>query len=403
MTNKDLNFTKAIAPLTPASFFKDYWEQRPLVISERPANYYTELMTLADVDRILYSLKPDWKKLRLIRQGRHFARNFMHPDGTPNIVQVYRAYEQGYSLNLLDIQERWLPLAALARDWESFLHHSVSINLYLTPQNSRAFEPHFDDHDVFILQIEGEKDWQIWEPVVKLPSKEFTGNKFLPKDDLPSPAMETHLKTGDLLYLPRGWGHAASTGDGASLHLTVGVFVYTWSDLVDSILGVINQQDLKFQNALPVGFMRDTEVRETIKEDFYQSINNFVQQAKLELGIEQLGERLIRQMKDPLPGRYFSNIEQLSRIDLKTLVTKKPGTFCQTTVKKDEIVVNYPGNQLKLPKSWENAIKNISGNRQIVIEDFPGTNDEKLTFARQMVRSGLLTIETEELTTPLGG
>ena len=397
-----LDFLTTIAPFTPDSFFNDYWEKRPLVISGRSPNYYAELMTLVDVDTILYTLKPNWKELRLVEQGRYFMGNFMRPDGTPDIAVIYQAYIQGYSLNLLEVQERWSPLAVMVRDWETYLHHPISVNLYLTPPNSKAFNPHFDNHDVFILQIEGEKDWQVWQPTVELPGQEFTGNPFLSQDHLPPCIIKTRLKAGDLLYLPRGWVHAASTGDRTSLHLTFAVLVYTWSDLLDGMLNGASDQNETFNRALPVGFMRDPAAQSAIQNDWDKIIKDLIQSSQLKAGIDQMGDRLIKQMKDPLPNRYFSNIEQLSQIHLKTIVKKTAGTFCRIIVQENEIVVNYPGNQLKLPKNWEKAIEDINANLQLIVQDFPGTNAEKLTFVGQMVGSGLLAIETEELTTPLG-
>ena len=397
-----LNFLTTIAPFTPDSFFNDYWEKRPLVISGRSPNYYSELMTLADVDRILYESKPHWKKLRLVNQGRYFMGNFMRPDGTPNIAVVYQAYNQGYSLNLLEVQERCASLATMARDWSSYLHHPVSVNLYLTPPNSKAFNPHFDNHDVFILQIEGEKDWQVWQPTVELPGQEFTGNPFVPKDQLPPCTVETRLKAGDLLYLPRGWVHAASTSDRTSLHLTFGVTVSTWSDLLNGILETLSEENESLNRALPIGFMRDQEARQTMPQDLEGTINHWIRESQLEAGLDCLGDRLIKQMKDPLPNNYFSNLEQLSQIHLKTTIKKTSATFCQITLQENEILVNYPGNQLKLPKSWSNTIQDLNANRQLVIQDLPGTNSEKLRLARQMISSGLLAIATEELATPLG-
>ena len=392
-----LDFLTTIAPFTPDSFFNDYWEKRPLVISGRSPNYYAELMTLDDVDRILYSLKPNWKKLRLVDRGRYFMGNFINLDGTPNLAGIYQAYNQGYSLNLLEVQERWSPLAAMIRDWETYLHHPISVNLYLTPPDSKAFNPHFDNHDVFILQIEGEKDWQVWQPTLELPGQEFMGNPFLAQDQLPPCVIQTRLKAGDLLYLPRGWVHSASTSDRTSLHLTFGVWVYTWSDLLEGMLDGVCDSNETFNRALPIGFMRDREAQQAIQNDWDEAIQAWIQSSQLKIGLERIGDRLIQKMKEPLPNRYFSNLEQLSQIELKTLVKKNAGIFWQITVQGNEIVVNYPGSQLKLPKSWEMALKAINTNRHLAVQDFPGTNAEKLTHVRQMVRSGLLEIETEEL------
>lgn len=391
-----LDFLTTIAPLTPDTFFNDYWEKRPLLISRQSPSYYTPLMTLADVDRILYTLKPDWKRLRLVDRGHYFMRNFLHPDGTPNLAVVYEAYNQGYSLNLLEVQERWSPLGTMVREWETYLHHPISVNLYLTPKNSKAFNPHFDNHDVFILQIEGEKEWQVWQPTVDLPGKEFTGNRFLSPNNMPPCEMKTRLKAGDLLYLPRGWGHAAATDNSASLHLTFGVFVYTWSDLLEGILNGVSEQNESFNQGLPIGFMRDPEAQKTIQKDWNQLIKTWIESSQLATGLDRMGDRLIKNMKDPLPDGYFSQIEQLNNIDLKTRIQKKTGLFCRITDQDNEIGVHLPGHQLKLPKNWQQTLNEINTNRPLTVADLPGTNEEKLELARQMVKSGLLAIANEE-------
>lgn len=353
-------------------------------------------MTLADVDRILYTVKPDWKRLRLVDRGRYFMENFLHPDGTPNLAVVYQAYNQGYSLNLLEVQERWTPLAAMVREWETYLHHPISVNLYLTPENSKAFHPHFDNHDVFILQIEGEKEWQVWQPTLDLPGKEFTGNRFLSPNNMPPCQMKTRLKAGDLLYLPRGWGHAAATDNSASLHLTFGVFVYTWSDLLEGILNGVSEENESLNRALPIGFMRDRDAQQKIQKDWNKMIETWVESSQFKAGLDPMSDRLIKKMKDPLPDRYFSQLEQLSQIHLKTRIQKKAGLFFRITVEDNEIVVRSPGHQFKLPKNWQPTIDEIDANRLLTVADLPGTNEEKLTRARQMVRSGLLAIANEE-------
>ena len=44
------------------------------------------------------------------------------------------------------------------------------------------------------------------------------------------------LEPGDMLYMPRGWLHQALTSDEDSLHLTIGVNVYTWLDALRAAL-----------------------------------------------------------------------------------------------------------------------------------------------------------------------
>ena len=41
------------------------------------------------------------------------------------------------------------------------------------------------------------------------------------------------LNQGDMIYIPRGFVHAAECGSGPSLHITLGLGVRTWADLLE--------------------------------------------------------------------------------------------------------------------------------------------------------------------------
>jgi lysine-specific demethylase/histidyl-hydroxylase NO66 len=47
---------------------------------------------------------------------------------------------------------------------QEFLGSMVGANMYLTPPGTQGFAPHYDDVEVFILQLEGKKRWRLYEP-----------------------------------------------------------------------------------------------------------------------------------------------------------------------------------------------------------------------------------------------
>jgi hypothetical protein len=102
----------------------------------------------------------------------------------------------------------------------------VVANVYCSFKDVQAFQTHYDLHDVFAVQTEGEKTWRVYEsradaPVAPLPPGD-EGEKWLiaSRGRL---LFEAHMKPGDILYLPRGQYHDALTGAQASLHVTFGV------------------------------------------------------------------------------------------------------------------------------------------------------------------------------------
>src|SRR5262249_14156087 len=95
---------------------------------------------------------------------------------------------------------------------------------------------HFDNHSVFILQLEGAKRWRYSaEPAVAFPTENIV---LPPHGELPAPRaaeaaarpdergfVETLLEPGDVLYLPAGtWRRARAVGRSLALTLMVSSF-----------------------------------------------------------------------------------------------------------------------------------------------------------------------------------
>jgi len=127
-------------------------------------------------------------------------------------------------------------------------------NVYLTPPDSQGFKPHWDTHDVFVLQVEGSKRWRIYAGGPEMPLKD---QKFDPERHSPGDVeSEFTLAAGEVLYMPRGLMHAAVTTDAISLHITLGMMSYTWSDLLlDSLAELVERQPAWRAN-IPFGFAR---------------------------------------------------------------------------------------------------------------------------------------------------
>ena len=50
------------------------------------------------------------------------------------------------------------------------------------------------------------------------------------------PIIETTLEPGDILYIPRGFIHNATTDDSYSLHISISVMITRWVDILESII-----------------------------------------------------------------------------------------------------------------------------------------------------------------------
>lgn len=118
----------------------------------------------------------------------------------------------------------------------------VWVNLYWTGIGGAPLPMHFDPHDVLVVQCEGEKHWRISSLVVGLPldrleMRAVNQSALEAGRSVAAGRVEAELVTrpGDVLYLPRGTFHAASTLAGRSLHLTFGIAPPSGVDLVDAL------------------------------------------------------------------------------------------------------------------------------------------------------------------------
>ena len=161
----------------------------------------------------------------------------------------------GSTLVLQGLHRTWPPLVDLGGRLAAELGHPVQINAYVTPPQNKGFSAHFDVHDVFVLQVAGEKRWTIHEPVHPAPLRDQEWTRYrasVERRAAGEPAIDTVLRPGDALYLPRGWLHSAEALGEVSVHLTVGIHSVTRYALVEALLALAAEEP-ELRASLPLG------------------------------------------------------------------------------------------------------------------------------------------------------
>ncbi|MGY1608799.1 MULTISPECIES: cupin domain-containing protein [unclassified Geodermatophilus] len=172
---------------------------------------------------------------------------------------VLRLFADGSTVVLQGLHRLWPPLIEFADQLAADLGHPTQVNAYVTPPSSRGFSPHYDVHDVFVLQVAGEKHWTIHEPVLPEPlrSQPWTDRAAAVAAAAErEPVVDAVLCPGDALYLPRGYLHSAVALGQTSAHLTVGVHSVTRWSAVESALDLVRvlaAEDRELRRALPLG------------------------------------------------------------------------------------------------------------------------------------------------------
>src|SRR5512134_1090252 len=166
-----MQFAEFIAPSDAAAFRADCYGRRPLHI-QGSGRGRPEIIHWARVNRALAGT-PYWNEesLKVYYRSRAALReNYcdtadLRP-GMPapvNPAKVRALLGLGASLIANHIHRVCPEVAAVAGMLEQEFSARVFANVYCSFKGVQAFQTHFDLHDVFAVQAEGEKTWRVYE------------------------------------------------------------------------------------------------------------------------------------------------------------------------------------------------------------------------------------------------
>jgi lysine-specific demethylase/histidyl-hydroxylase NO66 len=237
-----------LVALDSDTFAREYWGRRALLspAGDLPRDF-SDLLSADAVDELVSERGLRTPFLRVAKNGTTLAeRTFTGPGGVGAGIadqvsddKLVSLFADGSTLVLQALHRVWPPILELCQSLAGELGHPVQANAYVTPPQNQGFSNHYDVHDVFVLQIEGEKRWEIHAPVLESPLRDqpWSDRKAaVAARAAEEPLIEAVLKPGDCLYLPRGFLHAATALGGVSTHLTIGVHSWTRFALAEQLL-----------------------------------------------------------------------------------------------------------------------------------------------------------------------
>lgn len=280
-----------LSPLKVDEFIKNYWGQTFKHVPGDP-HKFSHLLPWQRLNEALEQHRLDFPRIRLTRDGERLQPHtyISHSNTGKKRVAVPRLrYEKltqelnsGATLVLDAVDELYEPLRALAEALELFFHERIQINSYASWKSSRGFDLHWDDHDVFILQVTGRKHWMIHGMTLAYP---LAGDPKEPKPTEP-PLWDHILEAGELLYIPRGFWHVAYPLNEPTLHLTVGVHNRAGLDLLQWL----------------VNRMRS-------RETFRMDLPRFATKETIQAHLLQMRSELLAEWDDDILNRYFADLD----------------------------------------------------------------------------------------------
>jgi hypothetical protein len=228
-----------LAPLDADSFLSSDYARGFRHVPGAPEKF-SRLLPWPVLNSILEQHRLEPPRLRLTREGAAVPpdrfvswqpnrRRSGQPIPRLDATALTRELRDGATLVLDAVDELHRPIRRLAESLERLFHVRVQVNAYAGWRTSHGFDLHWDDHDVFVLQIAGRKHWKVYGTTRKYPLARDIERTIDPPSE---PLWEGLLESGHLLYIPRGWWHVASPLNEPTLHLTVGINNLTGADLL---------------------------------------------------------------------------------------------------------------------------------------------------------------------------
>jgi hypothetical protein len=240
---------EVLKPLTVASFVTDIFGKN-YYFQKGDGSKFRDLLPWSEINRILAEHRLDHPRLRLAKDGENIPpTSFLTYQQSRRGVQIPRLragdlmnhLRSGATLVIDAIDEAYLPLRALSENLEKNFQEYIQVNAYAGWGTTKGFDLHWDDHDVFVMQVGGRKAWKVYGQSRKYPLFRDKAGSFPPPEKV---LWEGVLEQGDLLYIPRGWWHVATALGEPTLHLTFGINNPTGIDLLNWLAETLVESEL---------------------------------------------------------------------------------------------------------------------------------------------------------------
>ncbi len=302
--------------------------------------------------------------------------------------RLFELYADGATLVLQALHRSWPPLAGFCRRLAAELGHPTQCNAYITPPASRGFAAHYDTHDVFVLQVDGAKRWNVYPPVLPLPLRSQPSAAYARNGTLlpteATPLLSTVLCPGDALYLPRGHIHAAETNEERSIHLTVGVQALTWYDVLQDALALAADEE-GFRETLPA------EPAEAVPS-FLRTAAKWLEQLPPARVAELVRSRRARSIP-AAPIGVLAQAQAVRRLEVDTPVRLREGLAWSLSGQHDQVVLHLADRDIAMPAAVQPMLQRVLDGTAVIAVDLatPGlTEDDVLVVLRRLLRERVL-------------
>ena len=373
-----------VTGLSLADFAASHWGTAPLLrgAAQLPAGGFSDLLSLEAIDRLVSERGLRTPFVRMSRDGDVLPpARFTRGGGAGAEIadqvaddKVLAEFAAGATLVLQGLHRMWPPIQAFANALSAQVGHPVQVNAYVTPPQNKGFAPHYDVHDVFVLQFAGRKHWRIHEPVRTLPLRNepwYERKAAVAARASETPLIDTVLECGDTLYMPRGYLHSAASLGEVSGHITIGVHPLTRRTLVDRVFATLASDD-ELRRSLPLGVdLSDAVALDADLEATLAALRRALEHVDRADVARGIGRHLAAATR-PAPLRPLEQLSAAATLSPESRVRLRPGLRLTLRIDGEVLVIELPDKEIRLNATVADAARVATSGIAVVACDLPG-------------------------------
>jgi bifunctional lysine-specific demethylase and histidyl-hydroxylase NO66 len=375
-----------LAPHDTASFLADVYEQAPLVVRRNQPERFSGLLSIAAIDRLIAGTDLKEGQIDLANAAANLSRSdYIDAGGYADRGAIANLYRQGATIILQQLHALDPVLSRFCAAMEAVFSCHVQTNIYLTPPSNQGFRTHYDNHDVFVVQLAGQKDWRFYNSF----ETPYRGEGFDSRAHLTGEVTHAFtLSAGDVAYVPRGLMHDARTsGDEPSLHITMGVMVKTWAELMLEAVSEVALREPMLRRSLPPGFARQGFERDALRPGFARMAALIGQELRLDPALDLFADTFIRSRGADTRGAIAGAGRP---VDGTSVLLRRPNAPWRTEVDGQAVRIVTAGGARAFPVALAPALERALDGSTFTLADLPGDLAANQAACAELLSYGVL-------------
>lgn len=363
----------------------EYFEKKPFISSLK--NDEIIEFNSTDFQEILIRLiDKSPESIQVTKQGKLVFPNLLTKRIT--YTEIINNYREGATITINFISSFNNSLGLLCEKLEKIFECPIECSAFLTPPNVQGFSPHFDSAEVFLIQVEGSKNWKIYPPIINFP---LENQKAVVSDNIfkSVPILETNLIKNSILYIPRGFIHYGfSDGREASLHITFGLVLNRKYELATLFLEELATLFPSFRESIKYSEITRENIYDIIFNAFHcfenvDLIDEAIDKVKDKIAENRINQTFIQPDNDLL---WHPSIE--TKLDAGFRKRKN----LKFNLKKGYLIYSSLNGtkSISIPDSAFNIVVSIMNSKTFSIKTLTTNNDFEIEIVQKIISKFLI-------------